>query len=99
MSVRECLGDLLDLSARFGRSKVDRRADAGGTQVERLVDVRVQRLVVRERIGERLVVVDLEDERDPGRVSARHRTRAPSVDATALQPPSIASLTMFSGSK
>ena len=42
-------------------------------------------------------MIDLDDERNLVRVLARHRRRARrSVEATALQPPSMASLTMFS---
>ena len=51
------------------------------------------------RIGQQLVVIDLHQERDAVGIFAGHAPSTPNVEATALQPPSMASLTIFSGSK
>ena len=100
MRLLEHLGHFLHLPLRLLRSEVDRRADADRAHVERLPDAREPDLIEGVRVGEELVVVQLQQERDLVRVLRRATVPStPSVDATALQPPSIASFTMFSGSK
>ena len=73
----EGLRDLLDLPAALGGPVVDGGADGHGAHVEGLLDRREQGLVVDRRVGEQLVVVDLEDERDLVRVLARDRVQHP----------------------
>ncbi len=64
-------GDLLDLSPRLGRAEVDRRSDGGRPEVECLVHRAEQPLVVRVRVAQHLVVVDLDDEGDLVRIFPR----------------------------
>ena len=75
--VLERLGDLLDLAAGVVRAEVDGGADAGRAELERLIDRGEEGLVVAERVGQRLVVVELDDERQLRRPAARHRAEHP----------------------
>ena len=68
----EGLADLVQLARRLLGSEVDRRADTGGAQVVGLLDRAEHHLVELVRVGEQLVVVELDDERDAVRVAARH---------------------------
>jgi hypothetical protein len=95
----EHLGHFLELPLRFFRAEVNRRADAGRAHVEALLHAREADLVEGVRVRDELVVVDLEDERNLVRVLAGAHAEHAERGATALQPPSTASLTMFSGSK
>ena len=54
------------------RTEIDCRADRDGSHVPRLVDRSEQHLVVRVRVGQQLVVVQLDDERYLMRVFAGH---------------------------
>src|SRR5690606_13665298 len=67
----EGVGDLLELARGRLAAEVDRRADGHAAHVERLLDPREHHLVVLVGVGEELVVVDLEDERDLVRVLPR----------------------------
>ena len=60
-----------DLPVRLVAAEVDRRADRDAAHVVRLLDLREHDLVVRVRVRQQLVVVDLEDERDLVRVLPR----------------------------
>ena len=71
--VREGLGDLLDLPVALVRPEVDGRADADAAHVPGLVDVGEEALVELVRVGQQLVVVQLEDEGDLVRVLAGDR--------------------------
>ena len=65
------LAHLLDLARRFLRTEIDRRSDGGCAEIERLLHVAEHDLVERVGVGEKLVVVELDDERDPVCVSPR----------------------------
>jgi hypothetical protein len=56
--------DLLDLIARLFRAEVDRGADGGRAHVPGLLDGAEHPLVVGVRVGQELVVVELDDEGD-----------------------------------
>src|SRR4051794_1814569 len=60
----ERLAHLDDLAVRLGRAEVDGGADAGRPQVEGLLDRPEHDLVIFVRVGQQLVVVHLDDERD-----------------------------------
>src|SRR5688572_1354017 len=64
----------LQLALRFFRAEIDRRSDAERAHVERLLHAGEADLVVRIGVRDELVVVDLEDERNPVGVTPRHRT-------------------------
>ena len=86
----EELGDLLNLPPRFPGPEVDGGPHPHRPHVERLLDAREPDLVVGVGVGDELVVVELEDERDLVGVAARqgpehpqgrrHRV-APALDA------------------
>ena len=69
----EGLADLDELPAALLAPEVDRRADGGGAHLPRLARAAEHRLVVLVRVGQELVVVQLDDERDLVRPAARHR--------------------------
>ena len=73
MGLLEHLGDFLKLPLRFLGPEVDRRANAHRAHVEGLLDAGKADLIVRVRIGEELVVIELHDEGNPVRVLPRHR--------------------------
>src|SRR3954465_6557725 len=66
----ERAADLDELPAALRRAEVDGRADADGAHVPRALDAREHDLVVLVGVGEQLVVVELEDERQLVRVLA-----------------------------
>ena len=69
----EGLRDLDDLAPRLLGAEVDRRADGDGPELHGLPHRAEHDLVVRVRVAEELVVVQLDEERDPMRVAARAR--------------------------
>ena len=71
MGGREGLRDLDDLALGLLGAEVDRGADGDRAHVAGLLDLREHDLVVAVRIGQELVVVELDDERDVVRVLAR----------------------------
>ena len=86
-------GHLDDLPRRFLGAEVDRRTDGRRAHFVGLFDRAEHHLVELVRIGEQLVVIDLDDEREScGRTCGRRCPSTPKVDATALQPPSIGQL-------
>ena len=68
---------LLDLAPRLGRAEVDRGADGDAALLAGLADRREHDLVVGVRVGQDLVVVQLEQERDPVGVAAGGRAERP----------------------
>ena len=71
----EGLGRLLQLAHPLVGPEVDRRAHRHRPQLPCLLDAREHDLVVAVGIGEQLVVVELDQERDPVGVPAGHRTQ------------------------
>ncbi len=69
----EGLAHLHDLTPRLGRAEVDGGSHRRRSHVARLLHAREQDLVELVRVGQELVVVDLEDEGDPVGVLASHR--------------------------
>lgn len=67
----------LDLPPRLGSAEIDRRPDADGAHVERLIDAGEQGLIVLHRQAQDLVVVELHDERNLVGVAARHHRQHP----------------------
>ena len=72
VSLLEGCGNVDDLVVRLLRAEVDRRADAGGADVKGALNRREHDLVISVRIGQELVVVELDDEGNPVRVLARY---------------------------
>src|ERR1043165_1091690 len=70
---REGVGDLDELAARLFGAEVDGRAHGGSAEVVCLLDRAEQDLVELVRVGQKLVVVDLDDEGNLVRVLARDR--------------------------
>jgi hypothetical protein len=64
MRVLEGRADFLDLPLGFLGAEVDRRTHGDAPHAERLVDVSEHDLIVRVRVGEKFIVVDLDHERD-----------------------------------
>ena len=50
-------------------------------------------------IAQKFIVIDFDNKRNFVRILAGYGAKTPKVEATALQPPSMASLTIFSPSK
>ena len=73
MREREGVGDLYELAARLVGAEVDGRADGRRAEVVRLLDRAEEYLVELVRVGQKLVVIDLDDEGNPVRVLARDR--------------------------
>ena len=74
--------------------------DRRRAQVMPRLHVGEEYLIKLIRVGQQFVVIDLHDERNFVRQYLRAtEPRIPKVVATALQPPSIASFTIFSPSK
>ena len=74
MRFLERRGHLGDLATALGRTEVDRRADAGGSELMCSLDGAEHDLVVGGRVGQQLVVVDLDDERDAVGIAAGNRS-------------------------
>ena len=72
VGVGECGRDLLELPIGIFRAPVDCGADSGSAHVARLVHAGEQGLAIPARVGEQLVVVDLQDERNLVGVAPRH---------------------------
>ena len=72
--VPEHLGDFLNLPLRLLRAEIDRRADSHRAHLEGLPDAREPDLIEGVRVRKELVVIDLEQERNPVRVLPGDRT-------------------------
>ena len=92
-------GDLFNLPTRLFGAEIDRRANGDRPHVERLLDAGVQSLVILGRVAQRFVMVELNKEWNAVRVAARYRGQYAIGRATQLQPASMASSTIFFGSK
>ena len=68
----ERLADLPQLAGALLAAEVDRGADAGRPHLPGALGAREWNLVELVGVGQQLVVVELDDERDPVRVPARH---------------------------
>jgi hypothetical protein len=66
--------DFLQLSLRFLRAEVNGRADPERAHVERLLHAGETDLIVGVRVRNELVMVELQDERNPVGIASRHRT-------------------------
>ena len=96
----EGFGDLHQLPLAVIGPEVDGGTHSGCPQVPGLLDLSKEDLLVPIRVGQELVVVDLDHEREScRRTYGTSHPSTPRVEATALQPPSIARRMMFSGSK
>ena len=96
----EGFGDFDNLAFGFGGAEIDRGADGDGAHIEGLFHLAEHDLVEFFGDHEEGVVVELHHEGDfVGVLAADRVPRTPSVEATQLQPPSMASFTIFSGSK
>jgi len=71
---------------RWWRRRLTRHVEAAA---------RAEEMIGLIREGQQLVVIDLHDERDFVAYLRATEPSTPKVEATALQPPSMASLTMF----
>ena len=63
--------DFDDLAARFLRTEIDRRADAGCAHIKRLLDLTEHNLVEGVRVRHEFVVIEFDDERNLVHVFAR----------------------------
>ncbi len=65
--------DLFYLTTRLFRAEIDRRAHGHRPHIERLLNAGVEGLVVLGGVAQRFVMVELHQERNTMRVTARHR--------------------------
>ncbi len=95
----EGFGDFFQLAVAFGAAPIYRRAYGYGARVPGAFYGAEHGLIIAIGQAEEFVVVELYDERDAVAYLRLMMLSTPKVEATALQPASMASLMIFSGSK
>ena len=89
----------MDLARAFLRAEVDRRTYTHRAEVDGLSNRREGHLVATVRVGQQLVVVELDDERDLVCVATGDDPETPSVEANGAALGREASSARFWGSK